>query len=531
MTRTRTFLTIIATFMLFVSFPGLASAGKVVEKAAEGVGKATGEAEKATGEAEKAAGEAEKVVGETGKLYEAKWESLNSRPTPQWWTDAKFGIFIHWGPYAVPAWSAPKQYSEWYWYRISRKGSKNPWWEFHKKNYGKDFTYDQFIPMFKAELFNPDDWAQAFADSGAKYIVLTSKHHDGFCLWGNETANKTWDRKWNSVDAGPKRDICSELGEAVRKKGIKMGYYYSLYEWFNPLWKTDRKRYVNEHFIPQFKDFVNQCKPAVIFTDGEWDLPSSAWKSEELLAWLFNESECKDEVVINDRWGKGERHKNGGYWTTEYGAGLPNADHPWEESRGMAYSYGYSRSEKLEDYHSGEEFVWMLIDLVSRGGNFLLDIGPTGDGRIPVIMVERLKQIGDWLKVNGEAIYGTKTYEKSCQWSEGEVPKQKYGEYKVEYDVAQLVGTSPVDGKAKKQAFFTTKPNTLYAILPVWPGETFTLKGIKPTQGTKITMLGVSGDLSYRVEGDNTVVIMPKLDISNLPCEYAWTLKITNPAK
>ena len=196
-----------------------------------------------------------------------------------------------------------------------------------------------------------------------------------------------------------------------------MGVYYSLYEWYNPLWLTDKPRYVREHMFPQFKDLVTRYKPAIIFSDGEWDLTSAEWHSPELLAWLFNESPVKDDVVINDRWGKDTRHKHGGYWTTEYTPGMTGMDHPWEESRGMGFSYGYNRAERVEDYHTGRELVLMLVDLVSRGGNLLLDIGPDADGTIPVIMEERLLQIGDWLKVNGEAIYGTKPWKNTRQWS------------------------------------------------------------------------------------------------------------------
>ena len=163
--------------------------------------------------------------------------------------------------------------------------------------------------------------------------------------------------------------------------------------------------------IPQFKDVVTRYKPSIIFTDGEWEMTSSQWHSPELLAWLFNDSPVKDEVVVNDRWGSDTRHKHGGYWTTEYTPGMSGMDHPWEESRGMGFSYGYNRAETLEDYHTGRELVIMLVDIVSRGGNLLLDIGPRADGTIPVIMEERLLQIGDWLKVNGEAIYGTQAVE------------------------------------------------------------------------------------------------------------------------
>ena len=230
---------------------------------------------------------------------------------------------------------------------------------------------------------------------------------------------------------------------------------------------------------------------------------------------------------MNDRWGKDTRHKHGGYWTTEYAAGLPNADHPWEESRAMAYSFGYSRTEPLEDYRSSQELVWMLIDLVSRGGNMLLDVGPTADGRIPVIMQERLAEMGQWLKVNGEAIYGTGTRTTTCQWTDGKQPKQGYGEFRVKYDITKLVGTHPVEGQAREQAFFTTKPGTLYAILPRWPGKTFTLKGAKLDVAATVRMLGVEGLLVHRVADGNTVIQMPEISVDELPCKYAWTLKIS----
>jgi alpha-L-fucosidase len=317
-----------------------------------------------------------------------------------------------------------------------------------------------------------------------------------------------------------------DLTKAVRNQGLKMGLYYSLYEWFNPLWLKDKRQYAVAHMHPQFRDVVNRYSPSILFSDGEWDMPSGDWGSPELLAWLFNESPCREEVVINDRWGKECRHKHGGYWTTEYGAGLPNADHPWEESRGMAYSFGYSRTEVLQDYRTGQELVWMLADLVSRGGNLLIDIGPTADGRIPVIMQDRLIDVGNWLKVNGEAIYGSRAWTTTCQWTSGQQPRQGFGQFRVKYDVTQMVGTRPVDGQARKQAFFTRKPAALYAILPRWPGKTFALKGVKLAPTAKIQMLGVEGTLSYAISDGSVVIQMPELSVDALPCKYAWTLKI-----
>lgn len=459
--------------------------------------------------------------------YEANWESLDRRATPSWWTDAKFGIFIHWGTYAVPSWSPKGTYAEWYWHSLVSQSHDGATAAFHARNYGPDFPYERFAQQFRAELFDPGQWADVFAASGAKYVVLTSKHHEGFCLWPNEHANKTWGRPWNSVDIGPRRDLLGELTNSVRDRGLKMGIYYSLYEWYNPLWLEDRQAYVDRHMIPQFRDVVSRYSPSIIFSDGEWDMPDKDWRSEEILAWLFNESPCKDDVVINDRWGQGCRHVHGGYFTTEYGAGLADAEHPWEESRGMGHSYGYNRNEDQPEYRSAKELVWMLADLVSRGGNLLLNVGPTGDGRIPVIQEERLRQIGAWLAVNGEAIYGTRTFRRSCQWSEGTIPEGKYQEYMSGYDVLQVLGMDPVNGMARKQLLFTSKPNTLYAILPVWSSGEIRLRDIATTPNCTVSMLGLPQALQFRRDGADLVVTLPVLAPSQLPCEHAWVLRIT----
>lgn len=468
------------------------------------------------------------TCGAAQTRYEPNWDSIDKRPTPQWWVDAKFGIFIHWGAYAVPAWSVRGEYSEWYWNRITGDKAKNgPWWQYHAKTYGEDFPYASFAPMFKAELYDPNQWADIFQRSGAKYVVLTSKHHDGFCLWPSQEANKAWGRPWNSVDIGPGRDLLGELTTAVRAKGIHMGIYYSLYEWYNPLWVTDRPLYVEKHMFPQFKDVVTRYKPEVIFSDGEWDMPSQDWRSEELLAWLVNESPVKGSVVINDRWGKESRHKHGGYYTTEYTAGLASGSHPWEESRGMGHSYGYSRTEPLSDYRSAREMVLMLIDIVSRGGNLLLDIGPAADGTIPVIMEERLTQIGDWLKVNGEAIYGTRNWKKSIQWTEGKRPGVDYDkEYMTKYDIAELTG-KPMGDKAVIEAFFTTKGDTLYVITPRWPGQKLVVKDVEVAPNATVTMLGVAQSIRWDRSGSDLTIQVPALSADEVPCQYAYVFKIT----
>lgn len=459
---------------------------------------------------------------------DAAWAAIDSRPTPQWWRDAKFGIFIHWGPYSVPAFSTPGKYSEWYWKDLrdpKRKKTHAQTKAFHERVYGPTTSYADFVPQFTCEFFDADQWAQAFEESGAKYVVLTSKHHDGYCLWPSAEADKSWGRPWSSTNSGPGRDLLGELTEAVRKTEVKMGIYYSLYEWFNPVYNTDMDSFVDKHLIPQFKDVVNRYKPAVVFSDGEWDYPAAKWKSAEMLTWLFNESPCKDEVVINDRWGKGDRHKHGGYYTTEYGAGLPGGENAWEENRGMAHSFGYSRTERFEDYNSSETLVLMLIDIVSRGGNFLLDIGPTADGRIPPLMEERLAEIGAWLRVNGEAIYGTTVHESTCQWTEGEQPEFKKGTFKVKYDVDKLLQT-PDEGIARKEALYTRKGKVLYAICPVFPKNELVLRGIVAKPGCSVSMLGRDGDLEWKQDGKNLVIQVPAMTPSEVPCDYAWTFRV-----
>jgi alpha-L-fucosidase len=476
------------------------------------------------------------AVALSAQTYQPTWESVDHRPVPSWFSDAKFGIFIHWGVYSVPAYApvlpGKLAYAEWYWHAITegRKTGANPVdagsWEYHQRVYGADFPYQNFAPLFRAELFDPAHWADVFQRSGAKYVALTSKHHEGFALWPSKEASATWGRPWNSVETGPHRDLAGDLAAAVRAKGIKMGFYYSLYEWYNPLWLSDKPRYIREHMTPQFKDLVTRYQPAIIFSDGEWDLPSSDWHSPELLAWLYNESPVKDDVVVNDRWGKDTRHKHGGYWTTEYTPGLSGMDHPWEESRGMGFSYGYNRAERLEHYHTGRELVILLTDLVSRGGNLLLDIGPAADGTIPVIMEERLLQIGDWLKVNGEAIYGTRPWKQTRQWSAGEQPKTDYNqEFNANYDVTKLVD-QPSPGKASIEAFFTAKGPDVYAILPRWPAGKFTLAGFDSARLKSVALLGAAAPVAWKKQGQSVVLSLPAMP-AELRQQPAWVLKLS----
>jgi alpha-L-fucosidase len=277
-----------------------------------------------------------------------------------------------------------------------------------------------------------------------------------------------------------------------------MGFYYSLYEWYNPLYLKDPNTYANLHMIPQMKELVERYRPSLFWTDGEWEQPSSVWDSTKFLAWLYNESSVKDEVAVNDRWGKETRSKDGGFYTSEYGRYMPNGvaqglAHKWEENQGMGKSFGYNRREGAADYQSTTELVHLLVDTVSRGGNLLLDVGPTADGRIPVVMQERLLQIGAWLKVNGEAIYGTHPWR---QMSEGEVR-------------------------------YTSKVDTVYAIALTWPGQELALSAPRSTAKTAVTLLGGNSPLQWRPAGGKLRIEVPPFPRSALALPEAYVFKLT----
>jgi alpha-L-fucosidase len=455
----------------------------------------------------------------SSQTYQPTWESLDSRPIPQWFADAKFGIFIHWGVYSVPAWIRVTEgryasYAEWYYARVmgELKGDE----DFHERAYGEDFEYRDFAPMFKAELFDPDLWAALFAEAGARYVVLTSKHHDGFCLWPTDSPFK---RGWNSMDVGPRRDLVGDLTAAVRRAGLRMGLYYSLIEWeTNTTQRTPSgryikqeymdkygiplDRYVHEHVNPQLRELVMKYEPAVIFSDaGEWDEDEEYWETKEFLAWLYNNAPNRDEVVVNDRWAKGMPGKHGDYYSSEYqDTDAIGGSHPWEESRGMGRSYGYNRAENINHYRTSKELVHELIDVVSRGGNLLLNVGPTADGRIPVIMQQRLRDIGSWLQKNGESIYSTRS------WT-GRLEQQ----------------TNTGDTTDLR---YTRKGSDLFVTLLEWRDGEFVVSGLDNTAGVSVQLLGYDGPVDWRAHDKEIVIVPPRMSPAEVPSRYAYVFKI-----
>ncbi|QNR85267.1 alpha-L-fucosidase [Pedobacter riviphilus] len=463
--------------------------------------------------------------------YEANWASLDKRPVPEWFKDAKFGIFITWGVYSVPAYAPKGQYAEWYQNWLENKAFKGDVARYHKNVFG-DKTYYDLAKDFKAELFNPDEWATLIEKSGAKYAVPVAKHHDGFSWWPNKYSSQVWGFPWSATEVGPKRDLLGDLFKALHKTSVKAGVYFSWYEWFNPLYKSNPEKFAVEYAIPQAKEMIERYKPAVFWTDGDWNDSDTTWHSTEFLSWLYNESAVKKEIVTYDRYGKGIRFNHGSVYTPEYQPDMEFGDHYFEESRGIGFSYSYNKMEDAWDYNSPQILVLLLSDLVSRGGNLLLNIGPDASGKIPPIMQERLLQIGDWLKINGRAIYSTRKWTRTCQWSEGKrdyKPKRIEGDFKENGDFMLKITVDPDPGYAVKECFFTTNPNTkeVFAILPKWPSDNrFVIKDLQLKPGATIKLLETGDVIKWKNQGNNVELIFPSFNPAKHKSQYAYALSI-----
>ncbi len=428
-------------------------------------------------------------------MYENNWESLNKRPVPQWFADAKFGIFIHWGLYSVPAFTRKGDYAEWYLKQLENPEFPNR--AFHDRVYGRDFKYEDFVSLFKAELFDADRWAEIFSKSGAKYLNFVSKHHDGFCLYKTQYAPG-----WNSVEVGPHRDFLMELKKALEGTDVRFGVYHSVYEWNHPLYLKDPEEYALKHLIPMLKELIENYQPNTLFTDGEWDHESSVWHSTDFLQWLYNESSVKDFVVPNDRWGSETRGKLGGNFTTEYGIidGKTNLeditlDRPFEECRGIGRSFGFNRMEGTDDYMSAKELLEMLCSLVSKGGNFLLNVGPAADGTIPVIMEERLLQMGKWLETNGEAIYSSRVYTKKKTDESG--------------------------------IYYTQNGGNVYAIVNRFPFGEILLEEVPYDESLKASLLGSQAKVQVKNANGKVLLCVEPFNPDSIDSEYLYTFRLT----
>ncbi|XP_076005863.1 tissue alpha-L-fucosidase-like [Genypterus blacodes] len=426
--------------------------------------------------------------------YSANWTSLDARPLPSWYDEAKLGIFIHWGVFSVPGFG-----SEWFWWHWQGQQPPDPKSvSFMKANYPPGFTYPEFAPEFRAPFFDPEEWADMFNASGAKYVVLTAKHHEGFTNWQSPNS---WN--WNSVDNGPHRDLVGDLADAVRKRSMHYGLYNSLYEWFHPLYLADKKNkfktqeFVLHKLLPELYNMVVRYRPELIWSDGDWEAPDTYWNSTDFLAWLYNDSPVKDTVVTNDRWGAGCACKHGGYYNCEdkYTPGkLPQ--HKWEKCTSVdTLSWGYRRNMKMSELMDLPAIIQDLVRTVALGGNYLLNVGPTPDGTIPPLFEERLRGVGAWMQINGDAIYASKPWRVQMENS-----------------------TVPV--------WYTAKGKTVYAILTMKQSKpTLHLMEPRTSPKTNVTLLGYPKSLSWTPLSPSAglIVLLPELPYSS---GHAWTLRL-----
>ncbi|HEY2033158.1 MAG TPA: alpha-L-fucosidase [Rhizomicrobium sp.] len=394
--------------------------------------------------------------------FEPTLESLNAHCVPDWYEDAKFGIFIHWGLFSIPAFAtrgcsigetfrdnydtavARTPYTEWYWNAIKVPESESA--KHHREVWG-DRPYQDFRePFFEGlKQWKPDEWAEIFAMAGARYVVLVTKHHDGFCLWPS-TVKNPHEPNWTS-----RRDIVGELGEAVRAKGMKFGLYYSGgIDWtFNREPLRTLADFIGStpgggypaYADAQTRELIARYKPSVLWNDISW--PGGLKNELRLFADYYN---TIPDGVVNDRWlpmtwkrwplrfkpmrryvdgkikaamktapqTKGiipELPPHCDFRTPEYAAFDDIQTKKWEATRGMSHSFGFNRADTDADYESVEALVHSFIDTVAKNGNLLLNVGPRGeDAQIPAPQIALLRGFGGWLHSNGAAIYGTRPW-------------------------------------------------------------------------------------------------------------------------
>lgn len=466
-------------------------------------------------------------------IYTPNYKSLRKHEVPDWFHDAKFGIFVHWSLSSVPAYAVADKgdikeliknegfeghfknnpYSEWYLNTLRIEGS--PTQEHHKNTYGPNFSYDDFVPLFNEAIqkWNPTEWAELFKRAGARYMVLVTKHHDGFLLWPSKYPNP---HKSNYCAS---RDVVGELTAAIKSQGLKMGFYYSgALDWtftFAPIENMISfitngaldpayAEYVDNHW----RELIDVYDPMILWNDIGYP---PAGKDKELMAYFYNKT---PEGVLNDRWmklGKNTRQflkfwpikklvgwivkramvkggAGGGlkpphcdYRTPEYAHFKEIKPFKWESTRGIGNSFGYNQMEPENNYLTLEELVHMFIDIVSKNGNLLLNVGPMKDGTIPEIQRNLLIQFGQWLEINGEGIYGTRPWVSAEGRTDNGVPVR-----------------------------FTQKEQQIYAFILESPsGEMITIENLKLADETLVTLLGNTIPLEWWIQGDNLSIHLP----------------------
>ena len=457
------------------------------------------------------------------EVFQPDWNNIAQHyQFPDWYRDAKFGIFIHWGVYSVPAFS-----NEWYSRNMYQKDSRE--YKHHIETYGEQtkFGYKDFIPMFKAEKFNADEWAKLFREAGAKYVVPVAEHHDGFAMYDSEL------NKWNSVKMGPKRDIIGLLKQAVEREGLVFGlsshraenaWFYgggmefpsdvqdttiTLYGGRLPGWETYNESVARE-WLAHTYELVNKYQPELFYFDWTVNNPVLMPYFNRFLAYYYNNAlDWGKQVVVNTKQGY---PTNIQVWDMERGKSDKMMIFPWQTDTSIGKkSWCYIDGEENK---TAEQIVHDLIDIVSKNGNLLLNIGPRADGTITEEQQAVLLNIGKWLKVNGDAIYGTRCWKK---FGEGNTESTK-GSFTDNTATAYTAGDMR----------FTTKGNDFYVIVLNWDDAGVLVKSldknaIADAKIQNVQMLGSNEKIEWQQTDGGLKLSFPKTK----PCEYAYSFKIT----
>jgi len=465
-------------------------------------------------------------------IYTPDLKSIRKHKVPDWYHDAKFGIFIHWSLSSVPAFAVVGQgdlveiqkkggigaqftknpYAEWYLNSLRIYGTETQ--KYHRETYGENFSYDDFVPIFNeaTKKWNPDEWVDLFKKAGAKYVVLVTKHHDGFLLWHSNYPNP---RKKNYSAS---RDIVGELTKTVKNADMRMGFYYSgALDWSftetpiidiismldNGPTEPEYVEYVNNHWY----ELIDKYEPIILWNDIGYPPKTNM---NELFAYFYNKF---PDGVVNDRWIQipkivrkklksipievlvkrlsnlmGLKEDNSlltsshfDFQTPEYTYFKEIRKTKWESTRGIGHSFGYNKFEPESQHLTLEELVYMFVDIVSKNGNLSLNAGPMADGTIPEIQKNLLLKFGKWLEVNGDAIYATRP------WIRAE--SKTLDDMEIRY---------------------TQKENVLYAILLGKPKtSTITIKSLNLENNTKIQILDNNKDLNWKNNTENLEIEIP----------------------
>ncbi len=474
--------------------------------------------------------------------YGQSWDSLTQHPVPEWIIDAKFGIYAHWGVYSVPAYG-----TEWYGKLMYDPDHARSVYAHHEQKYGgpAKFGYREFIPRFKAENYDPAAWADLIRKSGAKYAGIAVVHHDGFGLWDSKV------NRWNAGQMGPRRDLYGDLIKELRNRGLKTiatFHHIRTYDWFLPTEAEVVERGRKEGwdiFDPEYKDFywnhftsthdefievwkakvrevVDNYQPDVLWFDGGkfQDKESEAHVTSILSYYLNRAGEWGKEVEVLNKLPTSKKFnfpEEFGVLTFEDGRDRPaEVERPWIDDMTIAArAWGYIEGQ---EYKPASEIVDGLVDRVSRGGGLLLSLAPKADGTLPQGQVDALLSIGDWLAVNGDAIYETRRWKVNSEGSLDKITSVQGGRQR--WSFAETTA---------KDIRFTRKGNTLYAIALAWPADgkitIETLKeGFRISDGgiANITMLGAKDEVQWIRDANGVTITLPP----EKPCEFAYAFKI-----